>query len=165
MGPVITTAKSMSFETCAEAYITAQAGAAPSTPRSGSPASNAQCFDHRCLAGRGHRYDTGAKGARTDLAGDAGKRLTGARADRKRARLGEDARLSERREPSAVEGPSRKPAGEKAKLAAVVHHAALPHAQIAAFVNTPRRQEHHAASRALEFVILTATRPGVRSAS
>jgi hypothetical protein len=41
-----------------------------------------------------------------------------------------------------------------------VHHAALPYVQFGAFVNTPRRQEHDAASRALEFVTLTAARPG-----
>jgi hypothetical protein len=36
-----------------------------------------------------------------------------------------------------------------------VHHVALPYVQIGTFVNTPRRRERDATSRALGFVILT----------
>ena len=48
---------------------------------------------------------------------------------------------------------------EKAKVAKVAHHAAMPHAEVAAFMAELRRQEGIAA-RALEFAILTACRTG-----
>jgi integrase len=48
---------------------------------------------------------------------------------------------------------------KKTKVRAVEHHAALPFAEIGAFIDLLRKQEGNAA-RALEFVILTAARTG-----
>lgn len=48
---------------------------------------------------------------------------------------------------------------KKAKVRPVVHHAALPYAEIAAFV-TALRQQESVAARVFEFMILTATRSG-----
>jgi integrase len=48
---------------------------------------------------------------------------------------------------------------EKGKVAKVEHHAAMPHAEVAAFLADLRRQEGVAA-RAVEFIILTAARSG-----
>ena len=73
--------------------------------------------------------------------------------------MGEGARLSQRREPGAVARPSRPSAAGASKVRKVEHHAALPYAELPAFMRELRERDGVAA-RALEFTILTATRTG-----
>jgi integrase len=48
----------------------------------------------------------------------------------------------------------------RAKVARVEHHAAMPHAEVAGLMRDLRRQDGIVAGRALEFLVLTATRVG-----
>lgn len=102
----------------------------------------------------------------TDLDKDTRDGFAGAGADRECSGLGDSVRLSQGREPRSMAWASRQAAGgspSKAKRAKrretgrEEHHAALPYAELPAFMAELHQQEGLAA-RALEFAILTAAR-------
>ena len=108
-------------------------------------------------AGGGHRL--GAQGPRADLDDEAGNSRPLARPHRKHFGLCQGARLSRRGKPGTMARPSRQAVAARAKVREVEHHAALPYAELPAFLASLREQEGIAA-RALEFLILTAARTG-----
>src|SRR5262249_11664570 len=126
----------------------------------------------RQAAGVGSGYRARTQGARTHLDQEARDGLAGARAHGSCARLGQGARLSHGREPGQMaraaptgetrarwRGPLTHLLPAKTKVRKVEHPAALPYARIGAFLAALRKQDGISA-RALEFLVLTATRTG-----
>ena len=102
-------------------------------------------------------YCARAQGCRADLDHEARDGEPRARPDCIGHRLGDRARLSARREPSALARPPRQTTAGRRKVRRVKNHPALPYADLPAFASK-LRERNGISARALEFAILTAGR-------
>ena len=154
-------AKAMTFQACAEPTSprTRRAGETRSTQRSGrrrSEPTSIPSSDPAGASGRRrarHEGDRADLGAKPETAGRVRGRIESVLdwATARGYRQGEN--------PARWRGHLENLLPKKSKVRRVEHHAALPYAEIAAFMAELRKQEGVAA-RALEFAILTAARTG-----
>ena len=116
--------------------------------------------DHPLNAGRCDRHRGGPDGSTAALAAGAGNRVAASWAHRNCFRRGQGARVHRQNEanPARWRGHLDKLLPKRGKLTRG-HHAAMPYAEVPAFV-AELRERSALAARALEFCILTAARSG-----
>ena len=158
----IDAAKSMTFDACAAAYIDAHTAGWRNAKHIDQWSNTLATYAGPVIGSLPvQAVDVGLvdEGAGADLEREARNSQPSARSHRKRARLGEGARLTGGREPGEVARSSRQPPSGARQVRRVEHHPTLPYDELADFIAELRGQEG-IASRALEFLILTAARTG-----
>ena len=146
-------AKAITFKQCAEVLHRRAPGRLAQRQARGAMAGDAcrLCLsDHRRAARAGGGHRPCAQSAGTDLDGEARNGEPLARAPRKHFGLCQGAGLRDGENPARWRGHLDKLLPARSKVREVEHHAALPYAELPAFLASLREQEGIAA-RALEF--------------